>query len=59
MEKLAMTVPEAAKALGVSVRTMYEIIHIDGFPKKVMGTTVRIPVKGLEAWLNNGKKETI
>ena len=36
-EKLVYSVTEAAQALGVSRRTMYEVIHQEGFPTLKVG----------------------
>ena len=50
-EKLTYSVPEAAKALGISVTKMYQIIRMEGFPVVTLGSRHLIPIKGLERWL--------
>lgn len=52
MEKLVMSVPEAAKVMGVSVPTMYQIVKIEGFPTIVVGKRLLVSVKGLERWVD-------
>lgn len=57
MEKMVYSVKEAAKVLGVSEITMYELVNRTGFPAirvgKRMGRIV-IPVEGLKRWLEKG-----
>lgn len=49
--RLAVKVPEAAKIIGVCDKTMYNLIHSDGFPVVWIGRTPRIPVDGLREWM--------
>ena len=51
MEKLVMSVPEAAKVLGVSPPTMYQLVKSKGFPTIVVGGRLLVSVKGLERWV--------
>lgn len=51
MEKLVMSVPEAAKVLGVSAPTMYQLVKTKGFPVIVVNKRLLISVKGLERWV--------
>lgn len=51
-ERLALTVEEAASLLGVSRSLMYEVVRRpDGPPSVKVGNVIRIPRRGLEAWL--------
>jgi excisionase family DNA binding protein len=51
MEKIALSVAEAAEALGVSKPTVYELIHRDDFPSFKIGARQLISRSGLEAWV--------
>ena len=51
MEKLTLSVPEAAKVLGVSKAKMYEVIKMEGFPVIVLGKRRLVSVKGFERWV--------
>lgn len=51
MEKLVMSVPEAAKVLGVSAPTMYQLVKTKGFPTIVVQKRLLVSVKGLERWV--------
>lgn len=55
MEKLAYSVTEAAEVIGISRTVMYNLVHCDGFPKKIVGGRILIPAKALERWLENGE----
>ena len=50
-EKLALTVDEAAKLLGVSRPTMYNIIHTASFPCFKVGTRTLISRVKLAEWV--------
>lgn len=50
--KLTMSVPEAAKVLGVSPPTMYQLAKSEGFPTIVIGNRLLVSVKGLERWVD-------
>lgn len=50
-DRLVLTVPEAAKALGISKNTIYDLVRRDDFPHIHIGSRIRIPLAGLEAWL--------
>ena len=50
--KLTMSVPEAAKVLGVSPPTMYQLVKSEGFPTIVIGNRLLVSVKGLERWVD-------
>lgn len=49
--RLALKVPEAAAAVGVCTKTMYNLIHTQDFPVVWLGRTPRIPVDGLREWM--------
>lgn len=50
-EKLAISIPEAAKRLGISDTTMRSLARTEGFPSFRVGGRVLISVKGLAAWV--------
>lgn len=52
MEKLAISVPEAAKLLGISNNKMYELARSEGFPAFTVGARVLISAKGLDEWVS-------
>lgn len=49
--KLAYSVKEAAKAIGVSEDVMYQLVHREDFPKIILGRRIIIPAQLLIAWL--------
>lgn len=51
VQRLAYTVKEAAAALGVSPRTVYDLIHSSGFPCLRVGGRWKIPVEMLAEWV--------
>lgn len=51
MEKIALSVAEAAEALGVSKPVIYTLIHRADFPSFKIGTRQLISRSGLEAWV--------
>ena len=54
MEKLTLSVQEAAEQLGVGMNTMYNLVHRADFPKfRPTERIIRIPVDGLKAWIEN------
>lgn len=54
---LALSVPDAAKRLGVPVSTMYEIVKSEGFPTIRIGTRILVSAKGLEEWVDRKAQE--
>ena len=50
-ERIVLTVPEAAQALGASKNTVYELVRTRQIPHVRIGTRIRIPKAALEAWL--------
>lgn len=51
MEKLTLSVPEAAKVLGISRARMYQLARAKGFPTVHVGNRILVSVKGLERWV--------
>ena len=51
MEKIALTMVEAAKVVGVSVPVMREIANRKGFPAIKTGRRWIIPCDSLKRWL--------
>ena len=49
--KLTLSIPEAAKHLGISDTTMRQLARTAGFPAFTVGKRLLISVKGLEAWV--------
>lgn len=50
--RLALTIPEAAAALGCSARHVYDLIDEEGLPFVLLGKVKRVPVSGLQAWID-------
>lgn len=50
-EKLALSVTEAAEALSISRRSLYNLIKTDGFPVLELGGRRVIPVDLLQQWM--------
>lgn len=53
MSQLTMSVPEAARALGVGKDTAYQLIRDGRLPAVRIGSRTRVPVADLVAWLSN------
>lgn len=51
MEKLAISIPEAAKLIGVSKTNMYTLARRADFPCIDLGGRKLVSVKGLEVWV--------
>ena len=51
-EKLALNVTEAAKLMGVSRTTMYQIMRTKDFPVVHLGGRILISRAGLQRWLD-------
>ena len=52
MEKKTLSVAEAAKVVGISVRYMYDLVKTEGFPTIRIGRRLLVSTKGLERWLD-------
>ena len=55
-DKAILTVKEAAKLLQVSDKTMYDWVHIKGFPALRIGNTIRIRKDLLMEWVGQQAK---
>lgn len=51
MEKLVLSVPEAAKVVGVCAKSMYNLVKTDGFPTIRVGNRLLVSAPGLTRWL--------
>ena len=49
--RLTVTVPEAAEIVGCSGKTMYNLIHSEGFPVLWIGRKAVISIEGLIHWV--------
>lgn len=52
MEPLAVSAAEAARLLGVSRPTLYQLLNQEGFPSFRVGGRVLISVSGLQSWID-------
>ena len=54
---LFLNAETAAKLLGISISSMYELMHEKGFPVLKIGTRLVVPKEKLRAWVeqNVGK----
>lgn len=52
MDKLAVGTTEAARLLGISRPTLYQLIGRTDFPSFRVGGRVLISVAGLQAWID-------
>lgn len=50
MEKLALSVPEAARLLGLCPKTVYELTRRADFPAFKAGSRTIISAEGLKEW---------
>ena len=53
MEPIAVTVQNAAKLLGISDRTLYDMTNMVGFPAFKIGNRTLISVEGLREWVRD------
>lgn len=56
--KLALSVTETAKALGVSRPTVYALLRREDFPVVCIGSRKLVPVEGLKNWLTKNTEVT-
>lgn len=52
MEKLAITVKEAAQMLGIGLAGMYTLVHREDFPVIQVGHRLVIPLEAFRRWLD-------
>ena len=50
LEPLAVSAPEAARLLGVSKPTVYQLMNRADFPAFKIGTRTLVSVEGLREW---------
>lgn len=51
MERLTLTVSEAAQVIGVCRAKAYELAHSEGFPTLRCGRKLLVSKQGLEKWI--------
>jgi excisionase family DNA binding protein len=56
IEKLLLTVPEAAVLASVGRSTGYQLVADGEWPSILIGRSVRVPVAGLKAWVEQRTK---
>lgn len=59
LEPLAVSAAEAARLLGVSRPTLYQLLNQEGFPSFRVGGRVLISVAGLQEWIDRQTKEGV
>ena len=57
LEPLAVSAPEAARLLGVSKPTVYQMMNREDFPAFKVGTRTLISVEGLREWIRKQVNE--
>ena len=55
-EKMTYTVTEMAQVLKIGKNKAYELVKTEGFPVVYIGSTIRIPIKALNRWLNDSEE---
>lgn len=56
MEKLALSVTEAAELLGLSAKSVYTLSHSEDFPAFSVGGRTIISAEGLKEWVDKKAK---
>lgn len=56
LKPLAVSAAEAARLLGVSRPTMYQIMNREDFPSFRVGNRILISVAGMQEWINKQTK---
>lgn len=59
LKPLAVGTTEAARLLGVSRPTLYQLLNRADFPSFRVGSRVLISVAGLQAWVDRQTKEGV
>lgn len=59
LEPMAVSTAEAARLLGVSRPTLYQLLNRADFPSFRVGSRVLISVAGLQAWIDRQTKEDV
>ena len=57
LEPLAVSAPEAARLLGVSKPTVYQMMNREDFPGFKVGARTLISVEGLREWIRKQVNE--
>ncbi|GBF68269.1 DNA binding domain excisionase family [Lawsonibacter asaccharolyticus] len=57
LEPLAVSAPEAARLLGVSKPTVYQMMNREDFPAFKVGARTLISVEGLREWIRKQVNE--
>ena len=57
LEPLAVSAPEAARLLGVSKTTVYQMMNREDFPAFKVGARTLISVEGLREWIRKQVNE--
>lgn len=57
LSPLAVSAAEAARLLGVSRPTLYQLLNRDDFPSFRVGNRVLVSVSGLQDWIERQTKE--
>ena len=56
-QKLTLSIPEAARRLGISDTTMRQLVRTAGFPSFNVGQRILVSAKGLETWVEEQAKK--
>lgn len=59
LEPLAVGATQAAKLLGISRPTLYQLLNRQDFPSFRIGSRVLISVAGLQEWIDRQTKEGV
>lgn len=59
VEKLTLSVEEAAEMLGVCTKTLYTMTHRADFPTIKIGRRTRISYEGLREWVRKQENSTL
>lgn len=59
LEPLAVGSTEAARLLGISRPTLYQLLNRQDFPSFRVGNRVLISVSGLQEWIDRQTKEGV
>jgi len=57
LEPLAVSTTEAARLLGVSRPTVYQLLNREDFPSFRVGSRVLVSVSGLKEWIDRQTSE--
>ena len=55
--RLSLRAPEAAAALGISARKLWELTKCGEVPHVKLGSSVLYPIDGLRVWLSRNLKD--